>query len=111
MAAISVGRFVPVPGQIVYLTDRASPQFVAGSIRLLITAESKPSTVDARQGHSARNAAWLALTGYELGPRGQRLVLRENVAAYAEGIVLCGEPGVRTRRPHSPTSGTQGPLG
>jgi hypothetical protein len=97
MATVSVGRFVPLPGQTVYLTDRASPRFASHPVRLLITAETTPSEWDDRRGRSARDAAWLSLTGYELDPRGRRLHLREHVSVYAPGIVLVGEPGVRAR--------------
>jgi hypothetical protein len=97
MATVSVGRFVPLPGQTVYLTDRASPRFTGCPMRLLITAETTPSDWDDRRGRSARDAAWLSLTGYELDPRGQRLHLREHVSVYAAGIVLVGEPGVPRR--------------
>lgn len=98
MASVSVGSFVPIPGQTVYLTDKASPQFGPRPVRLLITEESKPSTVDARQGHTAAAATWLAITGYELGPRGRRLIYREDLAVYAPGIILCGDPGVQRPR-------------
>jgi len=94
MATVSVGRFVPVPGQVVYLTDKASPRFATRPVRLLITAESAPAALDARQGHTPADAAWLVLTGRELGPDGQPLDLREDVSVYAPGIVLLGEPGV-----------------
>jgi hypothetical protein len=94
MATVSVGRFVPLPGQTVYLADRASPRFTGCPMRLLISAETTPSSWDDRCGSSPREAAWLSLTGYELDPRGRRLHLREHVSVYAEGIVLVGEPGV-----------------
>ncbi|GAA4200608.1 hypothetical protein [Actinocatenispora rupis] len=95
MATISVGSFVPVPGQVVYLTDKASPQFVNSPIRLLITANAEPSTVDERQGHTAVDSAWLALTGWELDQHGKRVRHRDHVAAYKDGIIVCGNPGVR----------------
>jgi hypothetical protein len=94
MATVSVGRFVPLPGQTVYLTDRASPCFVGHPMRLLIAAETTPSKWDDRRGRSAQDAAWLSLTGYELDPYGRRLHLRRHVSVYAPGIVLVGEPGV-----------------
>jgi hypothetical protein len=95
MATISVGSFVPIPGQTVYLTDKASTQIGTRPVRLLITEESKPSAAEAYEGRSTATANWLAIAGYELGPCGERLRPRHDLVVYAPAIVICGEPGVR----------------
>ena len=75
MVRVMIG-IVPQPGQVVQLTGDASPEFRDRPIRLLVTEAPLPSTVDAAQGRPAERAAWLLLTGWELGPRGQRVVQR-----------------------------------
>jgi len=79
--------FVPQPGQTVALSGDASPQFRDRPVRLLVTEPPLPSTVDAAQGRSAERATWLLLTGWELGPRGQRIVQR-TVSVRTSGIAL-----------------------
>jgi hypothetical protein len=76
---------VPHVGQTVYLGPEASPQFRSRPIQLLITAPPQPSTVDAAEHRGADQARWLLLTGWELDPRGQR-VLHRTVSARATGI-------------------------
>lgn len=76
---------VPQPGQTVHLTGDASPQFRDHPVRLLITEPPLPSTVDAAQGRPAERASWLLLTGWELGPRGQRVV-RRTVSVRTSGL-------------------------
>ncbi|MGA8112123.1 MAG: hypothetical protein WCA46_00520 [Actinocatenispora sp.] len=78
---------VPQPGQTVHLTGDASPQFRDQPVRLLITEPPLPSTVDAAQGRPAERAAWLLLTGWELGPRGQRVV-RRTVSVRTSGLAV-----------------------
>jgi hypothetical protein len=82
---------VPQPGQTVHLTCNASPQFRDQPLRLLVTEPPQPSSVDAAQGRPATRATWLLLTGWELGPRGQRVVQR-TVSVRAAGITLDGSP-------------------
>ncbi|MEV0839893.1 hypothetical protein AB0I55_10075 [Actinocatenispora sera] len=98
MATISVGSFVPIPGQTVYLSDKASTRFGGRLIRLLITGESKPSADEARRGHTAASADWLAISGYELGPHGERLRHHRDLVVFAPAIVIGGDPGVRQTR-------------
>ncbi len=78
---------IPQVGQTVYLGAEASPQFRSRPIKLLITAPPQPSSVDAAEHRGADAARWLLLTGWELDPRGQR-VLHRTVAARASGIAL-----------------------
>ncbi|BCJ26883.1 hypothetical protein [Actinocatenispora sera] len=98
MATISVGSFVPIPGQTVCLSDKASTRFGGRPIRLLITGESKPAPAAMGQRHLATTSDWLAISGYELGPRGERLRHHRDVVVYAPAIVICGDPGVRYTR-------------
>lgn len=86
MVCVMIG-IVPQPGQTVNLTSDASPQFRDQPLRLLLTEPPLPSTVDAAQGRPAERAAWLLLTGWELGPRGQRVVQR-TVSVRTAGISL-----------------------
>jgi hypothetical protein len=69
---------VPLPGQVVHLTERASPQFARESILLQVSGV-EPSSVDASRGRPAARAGWLYLTGWELDHncrhRGERTVL------------------------------------
>jgi hypothetical protein len=86
MGSVMIG-VVPQPGQTVHLTGDASPQFRDQPVRLLITEPPLPSTVDAAQGRPAERAAWLLLTGWELGPRGQRVVQR-TVSVRTAGLAV-----------------------
>lgn len=86
MVQVMIG-IVPQPGQTVHLTGDASPQFRDQPVRLLITEPPLPSTVDAAQGRPAERAAWLLLTGWELGPRGQRVV-RRTVSVRTSGLAV-----------------------
>ncbi len=86
MVTVMIG-VVPQPGQTVHLTGDASPQFRDQPVRLLITEPPLPSTVDAAQGRPAERAAWLLLTGWELGPRGQRVV-RRTVSVRTSGLAV-----------------------
>lgn len=90
MTGVMIG-VVPQPGQTVNLTGNASPEFRDQPVRLLVTKPAQPSSVDAAQGHSAARAVWLLLTGWELGPRGQR-VLQRTVTVRRNGITLDGSP-------------------
>lgn len=90
--------FVPMPGQTVKLDGRSSPQFKDHPLTLLITAETEPSTVDAAQGRTALRATWVLVTGWELGRRGQRVIVRNRVPVRVSGIELI-EHHVR-RLPH-----------
>ncbi|MGA8113246.1 MAG: hypothetical protein WCA46_06260 [Actinocatenispora sp.] len=56
---------VPVQGQVVHLTGRASPQFLRESILFQVT-HVEPSSVDASRGRPSTRAGWLYLTGWEL---------------------------------------------
>lgn len=76
---------IPHVGQTVYLGPEASPQFRSRPIKLLITAPPEPSSIDAAEHRAAETARWLLLTGWELDPRGQR-VLHRTVSARASGI-------------------------
>ncbi|GAA4213219.1 hypothetical protein GCM10022220_37930 [Actinocatenispora rupis] len=78
---------IPHVGQTVYLGPEASPQFRARPIQLLITAPPQPSTIDAAEHRTAKEARWLLLTGWELDPRGQR-VLHRTVSARTSGIAI-----------------------
>lgn len=78
---------VPHVGQTVYLGAEASPQFRTRPIRLLLTAPPQPSTVDAAENRPVEASRWLLLTGWELDPRGQR-VLHRTVPARASGITV-----------------------
>jgi hypothetical protein len=78
---------IPRVGQTVYLGAEASPQFRARPIQLLITSPPQPSTIDAAEHRAAAEARWLLLTGWELDPRGQR-VLHRTVSARAAGISI-----------------------
>ena len=78
---------IPRVGQTVYLGPEASPQFRARPIKLLLTAPPQPSSIDAAELRSTDTARWLLLTGWELDPRGQR-VLHRTVSARASGIAL-----------------------
>ncbi len=78
---------LPHVGQTVYLGPEASPQFRTRPIQLLITAPPQPSTIDAAEQRAAAQARWLLLTGWELDPRGQR-VLHRTVSARAIGICV-----------------------
>ncbi|BCJ26239.1 hypothetical protein Asera_03470 [Actinocatenispora sera] len=86
MVGVMIG-IVPQPGQTVQLSGDASPQFREQPLRLLITEPPLPSTVDAAQGKPAERASWLLLTGWELGPRGQRVVKR-TVSVRTAGVAL-----------------------
>lgn len=86
MVSVMIG-IVPQPGQTVHLNGDASPQFRDQPLRLLITEPPLPSTVDAAQGRPAERAAWLLLTGWELGPRGQRVV-RRTVSVRTSGVAV-----------------------
>lgn len=78
---------IPRVGQTVYLGPEASPQFRARPIKLLITAPPQPSSIDAAEHRAPEAARWLLLTGWELDPRGQR-VLHRTVSARTAGIAL-----------------------
>ena len=78
---------IPRVGQTVYLGPEASPQFRARPIKLLLTAPPQPSSIDAAEHRSTDNARWVLLTGWELDPRGQR-VLHRTVSARVSGIAL-----------------------
>lgn len=80
---------IPHVGQTVYLGPEASPQFKSRPIKLLITAPPRPSTIDAAEDRETDQARWLLLTGWELDPRGQR-VLHRTVSARATGISVLG---------------------
>lgn len=80
---------IPHVGQTVYLGPEASPQFKLRPINLLITAPPRPSTVDAAEQRAADQARWLLLTGWELDPRGHR-VLHRTVSARVSGISVVG---------------------
>lgn len=86
MDPVMIG-IVPQPGQTVHLTGDASPQFREQPLRMLITEPPLPSTVDAAQGKPAERATWLLLTGWVLGPRGQRVVQR-TVSVRTSGVAL-----------------------
>jgi hypothetical protein len=70
-------RAVPPPGQRVRLGAAASPQFRQHPITLLITSPVRPSTVDSAQRHQVAASTWWLITGWELGPRQQPVLLRE----------------------------------
>ncbi len=78
---------IPHVGQTVYLGPEASPQFRTRPIQLLITAPPQPSSVDAAEHRVAEYARWLLLTGWELDPRGHR-VLHRTVSVRTTGIAV-----------------------
>lgn len=72
----TLAGILPNPGQVVYLDANASPQFASQPIRILLTQPAQPSSLDAAAGRPADRAAWIYLTGYQLGSRGQRITRR-----------------------------------
>lgn|GEM_PF-6614288 len=78
---------LPRVGQTVYLGAEASPQFRTRPLQLLITSPPQPSTIDAAEHRSVDEARWVLLTGWELDPRGQR-VLHRTVSARTAGIAI-----------------------
>ncbi len=77
---------VPIPGQVVHLTGRASPQFLRESILLQVT-EVEPSSVDASRGRSSDRAGWLYLTGWELDHNRHQRAVR-TVLVNAAGLLV-----------------------
>jgi hypothetical protein len=88
MAGLTGRGVLPEVGQTVYLDGSASPQFKARPVRLLLTEPPTPSTLDQTAGRPAEREVWLHLTGWELGPRGQRVELRQALMANAAGVLL-----------------------
>ncbi len=109
-ADVNLGA-VPLPGQTVRLTGRASPQFREESIDFLVTSPAQPSSVDAIQCRTASSATWILLTGWELNTRGQRVLLRREVAVRASGVEVVGvyaPASARSVRSIGPRSGRRG---
>lgn len=77
---------IPLPGQIVRLSAKASPEFRNEPIEFLVTSPAQPSSVDLIQHRSAASATWILLTGWQLNTRGQRFLLREQVPVRASGV-------------------------
>ena len=88
MAGVTGRGVLPEVGQTVYLDESASPQFKARPVRLLLTEPPAPSTLDQTAGRPAERAVWLHLTGWELGPRGQRVELRQALMASEDGVLV-----------------------
>lgn len=89
---------VPVPGQVVTLSGAASPEFKDRPVRILVTAPTEPSSVDAAAGRGAANSTWVLVTGWELNVRGGRVLLRTGIPARAAGIALDSEMSGHCRR-------------
>jgi hypothetical protein len=90
---------VPVPGQVVMLSGAASPEFRDCPVRILVTAPTEPSSVDAAAGHGAATSVWVLVTGWELNARGARVLLRTLIPARTAGIALDGGTNGSRRQP------------
>lgn len=88
MAGMTARPVLPRVGQTVYLDASASPQFKARPVRLLLTEPPAPSSLDHNAGRPVERAEWWHLTGWELGPRNQRVELRGPLMALAAGVVI-----------------------
>lgn len=76
----------PIPGQVVYLTGDASPQFASNPL-LLLVGSVEPSSVDASRGRTPAESRWLYLTGWELDTQLRRTRQR-TLLACAAGVLV-----------------------
>jgi hypothetical protein len=89
---------VPVAGQVVLLSGAASPEFRDRPVRILVTAPTEPSSVDAAAGRGAATSTWVLVTGWELNVRGGRVLLRKGIPVRTAGIALDDETNGYHRR-------------
>lgn len=68
---------------VVYLDRRASPQFAANPIRLMLTEPPAAAGIDYGGLRDLARARWVYLTGHELDRNGRRLTIRVVLASVA----------------------------
>lgn len=90
-------RPLPRPGQTVRLDATAAAEYARDPFLLEVTDDPLASSLDAAQRRSPAEARWVLLTGWRLDARGRRDVLKVQIPARRDALIVVPRPSGRRR--------------